>query len=88
MKFLSIVYLTIFVTSGLCNVLGSRDDSSSQGLYNSSDHVIVLNTTTFKSTVHQSNSAWLVEFYNSWCGFCHRYAPLWKKFAEDVLGEI
>merc|ERR1719427_367087 len=27
---------------------------------------------------------WLVEYYSSWCGTCHEFAPIFKKFAKDV----
>ncbi|XP_043288685.1 sulfhydryl oxidase 2 [Venturia canescens] len=60
--------------------------SLNQGLYNSSDHVVVLNSTNFKSTVYGSEHAWLVEFYNSWCGFCQRFAPTWKALAHETRG--
>ncbi|XP_077271184.1 sulfhydryl oxidase 2 isoform X2 [Temnothorax americanus] len=56
-----------------------------QGLYNASDDVVILNATNFKANVYGSTRSWLVEFYNSWCGFCYRYAPTWKALASDVL---
>lgn len=55
------------------------------GLYNASDDVVVLNATNFKTSVYGSNRSWLVEFYNSWCGFCYRFAPTWKALANDIL---
>ncbi|XP_066583966.1 sulfhydryl oxidase 2 [Prorops nasuta] len=55
------------------------------GLYNSSDNVTVLNVTTFNLNIYSSNRGWLVEFYNSWCGFCFRFAPVWKSFATDIV---
>ena len=57
-----------------------------QGLYNPEDDVIVLTVHNFKSQVMNSPQAWLVEFYNSWCGFCQRFAPSWKALATDVKG--
>jgi thiol oxidase len=56
-----------------------------QGLYNASDDVVILNATNFKTSVYGSNKSWLVEFYNSWCGFCYRFAPTWKTLANDIL---
>lgn len=56
-----------------------------QGLYNSSDDVVILNATNFKTNVYGSTRSWLVEFYNSWCGFCYRFAPTWKALASDIL---
>ncbi|XP_032671130.1 sulfhydryl oxidase 1-like [Odontomachus brunneus] len=57
----------------------------SQGLYNASDDVMILNATNFRTTIYGSTKGWLVEFYNSWCGFCYRFAPTWKALASDIL---
>ncbi|EFN87085.1 sulfhydryl oxidase 1 [Harpegnathos saltator] len=57
----------------------------SQGLYNASDDVMILNATNFKTTIYGSTKGWLVEFYNSWCGFCYRFAPTWKALASDIF---
>lgn len=59
--------------------------TGSQGLYNASDDVVILNVTNFKTTIYGSSRSWLVEFYNSWCGFCFRFAPTWKAFASDII---
>ncbi|XP_033207328.1 sulfhydryl oxidase 1-like [Belonocnema kinseyi] len=69
------------------NVIGKKESESTGnlGLYNASDHVVILNATNFKSSVYGSNSSWLVEFYNSWCGHCLRYAPVWKDFSRNIL---
>ncbi|GAB1865282.1 Sulfhydryl oxidase [Camponotus japonicus] len=56
-----------------------------QGLYNASDDVVILNATNFKTNIYGSTKSWLVEFYNSWCGFCYRFAPTWKALASDIL---
>ncbi|XP_063235859.1 sulfhydryl oxidase 1 isoform X2 [Bacillus rossius redtenbacheri] len=60
------------------------DLKSGRGLYTGDDKVIVLNSTSFKSSVFGSKNAWLVEFYNSWCGFCHRFAPVLRSLAADI----
>ncbi|XP_072746521.1 sulfhydryl oxidase 2 [Anoplolepis gracilipes] len=56
-----------------------------QGLYNASDDVVILNATNIKTNIYGSTRSWLVEFYNSWCGFCYRFAPTWKALASDIL---
>ena len=33
-----------------------------------------------------SHTAWVVEFYSSWCGHCHHFAPTWKEIATRVKG--
>ncbi|KAJ1525244.1 hypothetical protein ONE63_010069 [Megalurothrips usitatus] len=62
------------------------DVITSEGLYSTADKVVILNVTTFEKTVLGSDVAWLVEFYNTWCGHCQRYAPIWKEFAGMVAG--
>lgn len=61
------------------------DESDNQGLYNASDHVVILNITNFKSHIYNSKSSWMVEFYSSWCGHCIRFAPIWKTFASSIV---
>lgn len=57
-----------------------------QGLYSPDDDIVILTVHNFKSQVMGSRHAWLVEFYNSWCGFCQRFAPSWKALGTDVKG--
>ncbi|KAJ8929359.1 hypothetical protein NQ314_017963 [Rhamnusium bicolor] len=54
------------------------------GLYSSKDDVEILTVENFKNEIYGNERAWLVEFYNSWCGFCQRFAPSWKALATDV----
>ncbi|KAG0724309.1 Sulfhydryl oxidase 2 [Chionoecetes opilio] len=54
------------------------------GLYNSTDDVVILDHTNFSSSVHGTENAWVVEFYNTWCGHCVQFAPTWKLFGRDV----
>jgi thiol oxidase len=64
------------------------DLKAGRGLYNSDDKVTVLNVTNFKQSVYGTRNAWIIEFYNSWCGFCHRFAPVWKSLATDIYGNF
>lgn len=57
-----------------------------QGLYDDSDDVLYLTATNFKPVIYGQKYSTLVEFYNSYCGFCRRYAPTWKTFAKEVVG--
>uniref|UniRef100_U5EST8 Sulfhydryl oxidase n=1 Tax=Corethrella appendiculata TaxID=1370023 RepID=U5EST8_9DIPT len=61
-------------------------DEQNDGLYDSKDKVISLTAKTLKSTVFNQPYGSLVEFYNSFCGFCRRFAPIYKKIAEDLNG--
>lgn len=64
------------------------DIVSGRGLYNGFDKFKELNSTNLRLTVFSKNASytWLIEFYNSWCGHCHRFAPVWKAFASDIHG--
>lgn len=55
-----------------------------QGLYSDDDDVEILTKNTFNARVYNQPNAWIVEFYNSWCGFCQRFAPSWKALASDI----
>jgi len=55
------------------------------GLYDANDAVIELNSQNFESTVTGKPYAWMVEFYASWCGHCHNFAPTYKQFASEVV---
>lgn len=56
------------------------------GLYDSMDKVVVLNAADFKELIYEKNVASFVEFYNSFCGACQRFATIWKAVAENVSG--
>lgn len=54
------------------------------GLYNASDRVLVLTASNFDQNVYNQTHATEVEFYNSFCGFCRRFAPIYKEYANDL----
>ncbi|XP_023858539.1 sulfhydryl oxidase 2 [Salvelinus sp. IW2-2015] len=53
-------------------------------LYSEEDPVVILTSATVKQTLLNSSTAWLVQFYSSWCGHCIQYSPTWKALAGDV----
>ncbi|XP_030765654.1 sulfhydryl oxidase 2-like [Sitophilus oryzae] len=86
-------YFTIFAITLLCLDLCKSASigkyerfTGEQGLYSQKDDVEILTVDNFKDAIINSNKAWVVEFYNSWCGFCQKFAPSWKEFATDVRG--
>ncbi|KAK2584302.1 hypothetical protein KPH14_006698 [Odynerus spinipes] len=85
---IQIILLNIVILSKDVTAIAIPEDQYQslpvQGLYNASDNVVILNATNFKTSVYGDSRGWLVEFYNSWCGFCSRFAPIWKAFASDV----
>ena len=52
-------------------------------LYDNSEVVNIYDDTMY--SLYNSETLWLVQFYNHWCGHCQRFAPIWKSLAEDVL---
>uniref|UniRef100_A0A1B6KLZ5 Sulfhydryl oxidase n=1 Tax=Graphocephala atropunctata TaxID=36148 RepID=A0A1B6KLZ5_9HEMI len=63
-----------------------HDIVSGRGLYYGFTKIKELNGTNFKTVVFEKerHKLWLVEFYNSWCGHCHRFAPTWKTLASNA----
>ncbi|KAI7812586.1 sulfhydryl oxidase 2 [Triplophysa rosa] len=53
-------------------------------LYTEEDPVVILTSDTLKQSLQNSSTAWLVQFYSSWCGHCIQYSPTWKALAGDV----
>ena len=56
-------------------------------LYSTADHMVLLENNTISNVIHNSPSAWFVEFYSSFCGHCHAFAPTWKKLAKMSKGK-
>jgi thiol-disulfide isomerase/thioredoxin len=81
---MNLLFLYKYINLTLFAVFGNIQSSSSAPLvhdnaisfYNGSDKLTVLNSDNFLSTVYQSNTAWLIEFYASWCGHCKSYATV------------
>lgn len=84
--FVGIAFVIGVVYSRAIDEKESEKPIETPGLYNSSDRVVVLNVTSFKNNVYSGEKAWLVEFYNSWCGYCLRFAPVWKSLANSIYG--
>ncbi|XP_023341746.1 sulfhydryl oxidase 1 [Eurytemora carolleeae] len=55
-------------------------------LYSPEDKLTLLDINSFKETVLGSSTAWLVEFYSSWCGHCQHFAPTYKQLGAEVYG--
>lgn len=78
---LVIVFISIVCVQ--CSVIRLEGEKA-QSLYNSDDKVFVLTNENFYQTVFDQPYASNVEFYNSFCGFCRNFAPIYKAFALDV----
>lgn len=55
-------------------------------LYNANDNVITLTSDTIYESTFDQPHASIIEFYNSFCGYCRNFAPIYKRFADDIHG--
>lgn len=83
-QFLILSWLFIGLTRP--SVIRTNDDQPAVGLYNASDRVLVLTVNNFDQLVYNQSHATEVEFYNSFCGFCKKFAPIYKEYASDLYG--
>lgn len=72
--------------AALQHELGHSIDRSS--LYSEKDPIVILNNGNFNNIVLGTETFWVVEFYNSWCGHCIKFAPTMKEFAQDMTGIV
>uniref|UniRef100_A0A6B2E8R6 Sulfhydryl oxidase n=1 Tax=Phlebotomus kandelakii TaxID=1109342 RepID=A0A6B2E8R6_9DIPT len=90
-----LVILSLFCLFGLFNgVLGrgipflnqqSQSPADYTGLYVKTDAVEeLIGKEQFRKWVFHQQRASFVEFYNSFCGFCRRFAPHWIQLGVDV----
>lgn len=87
--------MTINVQSLLCALVittyGSHLVNSygipieSEGLYNETDDVLTYTSKNFVQNVYDKPYSTLAEFYNSFCGYCRNFAPVYKELATDLL---
>lgn len=68
----------------LRNEIHEKAKEEGLGLYGPGDYVLVLTSDNFNQSVFDQPHAVNVEFYNSFCGFCRRFAPIWKEYAREV----
>ncbi|XP_044746119.1 sulfhydryl oxidase 1-like isoform X2 [Coccinella septempunctata] len=86
---LFLIVLSVYVTisysvsiNSIHNRFRRNVGDTVQGLYNASDDVEELVESSFNKNVYKSDRAWFIEFYNTWCGHCRKYAPTYKAVAE------
>lgn len=63
----------------------SQSPADYNGLYMNTDAVDeLIGKEQFRKWVFQQKRASFVEFYNSFCGFCRRFAPHWIQLGEET----
>lgn len=83
MHFMS--FIVISLTVPLSEPFGFG--GSTGPLYSENDvGITLLDNHNFKKTVLHSQTAWMVEFYSSWCGHCIRFAPTFKELTTFTEG--
>lgn len=55
-------------------------------LYSSDDQIECLQGSQVAKRVTNSQQCWAVEFYSSWCGHCHNFAPAYRQAAKSAAG--
>lgn len=78
-----LVYAPVTHSRGIPNVF-RKESYVNKGLYQTAPHVQSMNFESLPSSIYGKPFATYLEFYNSYCGFCRRFAPHWKDLSEDV----
>lgn len=68
----------------LPNEIHEKANADNPGLYGRDDYVEVLTASNFNESIFDQPHATNVEFYNAFCGFCRRFAPIWKEYAKEL----
>lgn len=79
-----LISLWLLIGTVRTSVIRVDENEPAVGLYNASDKVLVLTANNFGQNVYNQTHATEVEFYNSFCGFCKRFAPIYKEYAKDL----
>lgn len=79
-----LININIIISFTQAGKLIKRGVITEQGLYDNNDDVVVLTAEMFNNHIFNQNYASYVEFYNSYCGFCRNFAPVWKNFSSSV----
>lgn len=93
MKFILLIFITIFFEKYCKGAVipnaflpSEKQISQTQGLYGPDDKVIALTSSNLREQIYGQNHATELEFYNSYCGFCKRFAPVYKDYAARIHG--
>lgn len=78
-------FVSVIITISLLIANRVNGMPAHQTLYDQNDPLLILASHNFSSNVHgQPKVVTVVQFYNSWCGHCIHFAPIFKQFANKV----
>ncbi|CAD7078491.1 unnamed protein product [Hermetia illucens] len=82
----SLAFFSICVTRSDSGLPFHRpvSDSEYPGLYDATDKVVILTARNIEEVVPNKNYATLLQFYNSFCGHCRRFAPKYKQLGANL----
>ncbi|XP_017073412.2 sulfhydryl oxidase 1-like [Drosophila eugracilis] len=63
--------------------INARKSANEASLYSDTDNVIMLDIGSLRPALDLNNNK-LVQFLNSFCGDCHRFAPIFKTLSRDL----
>lgn len=87
LKMISVSFVIVLVLIGVIqNSVIRQEGEQARSLYDRNDKVFVLTHENFYQSIFDQPYASNVEFYNSFCGFCRNFAPIYKAWAEDACG--
>lgn len=77
--------LSIGVSVASSAVIPDDDEIEEQGLYRKSDLVTILGIRNFEKKLYGQNTAWVIQFYNSYCGHCRAFSSKYKEAAAKII---
>jgi thiol-disulfide isomerase/thioredoxin len=78
------IVFNAFLATVLLHIF-SVDVDCREHLYEKGDAgTVIITTSNVDAYLAQSDSAWLVQFYSTYCGHCVSYAPKFRQLAADL----
>lgn len=78
------IFLFVFWFGSVCNYANSFTLDKPILYTGKEPGLTLVDNKSLQSTIHNRSQLIMFEFYNSWCGHCVRFAPIWKQLASDV----
>ncbi|XP_017058549.1 sulfhydryl oxidase 1-like [Drosophila ficusphila] len=68
----------------LCPKVSAQANAKEVSLYDDTDNVEMLDVESLRPALYQNTHCKLVQFLNSFCGDCQRFAPIFKVLSRDL----